>query len=368
MGGILSNALQNCALCIMHCALCYALCIGLTLSAQEVVWRVDFASVVNNREGGDALRPDQTFIFTRLAPEVGVTIDGGRNSLMAGAAWYQPLNDGLTGYKVLPTLYYRYEGANGVSAALGWVPRTLLHERLPRYLWSDSLDYCTPNVRGALLHYSHHNRGWVQAVIDWRQMQTTTQREAFYVLLSGAVPMAGPLWLKGHIYYNHLAKRKHAPEGEGVNDDGSINPMLALHLHPGSVRLGIEAGAIVQLQRTRAEGKWHTPAAFVANVNARWRWLEVDESVTAGKDLFPLYGQFGNQLNLGDPYYCSKFYSRTDVRAHLVQNHHVDVSAVLTYHATDRITGFWQQLSCRYYLGGTGRKAQTKSTVLEPLF
>ncbi|MBQ7689782.1 MAG: hypothetical protein IJT30_01100 [Muribaculaceae bacterium] len=318
-------------------------------SAQKVLWGVDFVSTVENREGGDALRPDQTLIFTRLAPEVGLTLDGGRNRVVGGAAWYQPLNDGLTGYKVLPTLYYQYRDTAGLTAALGWFPRSLMHERAPRYLWSDSLDYCTPNVRGALLHYSHHGRGWVQAVLDWRQMQTTTRREAFNVLVSGAMPLAGPLWAKGHIYYNHLAKRKDAPEGEGVIDDGTINPMLALRLSPGNVALNIETGAIVQLQRWRAQDGWHTPAAFVAQAQAHWRWLEVHETLSAGKNLFPLYSQFGPELNLGDPYYCSKFYSRTDVRAHLVNNSHVDVSVGLTFHATDRITGFWQQLSCRYH-------------------
>lgn len=350
------------ALCLVHCAFI------MPLTSQELLWNVDFNAVVNNREGGDELRPDQTFIFARLAPEVGVTLDGGRNRLMGGVAWYQPLNDGMTGYKVLPTLYYQYQGDNGLRAAVGWFPRTLLHERAPRFLWSDSLDYCTPNVRGAMLHYTHRNHGWMQAVLDWRQMQTTTRREAFNVLFSGAMPLKGPLWLKGHIYYNHLAKRKHAPEGEGVNDDASVNPLLGLRLQPGNTTLNIDAGAIVQLQRCRAEGKWHTPVAFVADINARWRWLEVSENLTAGKNLFPLYPQFGSELNLGDTYYCSKLYSRTDVRAHLVQNNHVDVCATLTFHATDRITGFWQQLSCRYYIGGMGRKANNPTQRINPLF
>ena len=319
------------------------------VAAQEILWSVDFRSMLHNREGGDALRPDQTMVFSRLAPEVGLTLDGGRNRLMGGVAWYQPYTDNLAGYKVLPTLYYQYQGTNGLTAALGWLPRTLLQERLPRYLWSDSLEYCSSNVRGAMLQYHHGNGGWMQAVIDWRQMQSLTRREAFDVVLSGAMPLKGPLWFKGHIYYNHLAKRKNAPEGEGVVDDATLNPMLALRLHPGNVSLDVETGAVVQMQRRRSEGKWHTPAAFTINARAQWRWLEVTEAITAGKDLFPLYQQFGSELNQGDPYYCSKFYSRTDVRAHLVRNSHVDVSAALTYHATDRITGFWQELRCRVY-------------------
>ncbi|MBR1803987.1 MAG: hypothetical protein IJ775_03665 [Muribaculaceae bacterium] len=341
----------------------------LVATAQDVLWSVDLNVALHNREGGDQMRPDQTFFFTRLAPEVGLTIDQGRNRIMGGVAWYQPMNDHGTGYKVLPTIYYAYRGTH-LKADLGMFPRSHVRERAPRYLWSDSLNYCQPNVRGAMLQYEHRRGGWMQAVLDWRQMQTRNRREAFNVLLSGALPLAGPLWLKGHIYYNHLAKRKDAPDGEGVNDDATITPLLALQLHPGQVKLNVETGAIVQLQRTRAEHKWHTPAAFTCTANARWRWLEVEETFKAGKDLFPLYDAFGPELNLGDPYYRDKIYSRTDVRAHLIQKSFVDVSAMLTFHATDRVTGFWQQLSCRFYVGGMGRHATTigDGTRLNPLF
>ena len=76
----------------------------------------------------------------------------------------------------------------------------------------------------------------------------------------------------------------------------------------------------------------------------------------------------GSQLNMGDTYYRSKFYSRTDLRGHLFNNDLVDVSAVLTYHATDRITGFWQQLSCRFYIGGKGKQVNRSEDRLKPIF
>ena len=343
-------------------------CATIQSTAQEVLWNIDFNTVLHNREGGDELRPDQTLFFVRLAPEIGLTLDHGRNSVMGGVAWYQPMHDNCSGYKVLPTVYYAYRGKN-LKADIGLFPRAHLHERAPRYLWSDSLDYCQPNVRGAMLQYEHQRGGWMQAVLDWRQLRTNTKREAFNVLLSGAMPLAGPLWLKGHIYYNHLAKRANVTDEEGVNDDATINPMLALKLHPGNVSLWLETGAILQMQRARVDEKWHTPAGFIATAKGQWRWLDVEETIFAGKDLFPLYDRFGPLLNLGDTYYRSKFYSRTDVRAHLVRKSFVDVSAVLTFHATDRITGCWQQLSCRFYINGTGRKANLNNDQpLNPLF
>lgn len=333
------------------------------------MWDVDFNAVFANREGGDEMRPDQTFLFTRLEPELGVQFadsKGNTHRLMGGVAWYQPLNNGLDGYKVLPTLYY--QGRHLLwQFTLGEFPRHLARP-LPRYLWSDSLNYCTPHIRGAMVQWGNDTQ-WVQAVVDWRQMQSRTRREAFNAVLSGRAGLGrSPLYVLGHIQYNHLAKRKDAPEGEGVNDDATINPMLGVAFDIRNVSCQAEAGVIVQLQHCRAEHRWHTPAAFVGNLAAHWRWLDVTESITAGKDLFPLYDQFGSELNLGDPYYRSRFYSRTDVRGHLFSNDKVDVSAVLTFHATDRITGFWQQLSCRFNIGGTGRHINKGTRPINPIF
>ena len=341
------------------------------LSGQQLVWDVDCNAVFANREGGDEMRPDQTFLFTRLEPELGVEyVDGKQNThrLMAGVAWYQPLNDNLQGYKVQPTIYYQGTTHSGWRVTLGAFPRHLMRHGLPRYLWSDSLNYCTPHVRGVMLDYDNGHR-WLQLMVDWRQMQSLTRREAFNAVLSGGINLGqSPLYALAHIQYNHLAKRKHAPEGEGVNDDATINPMLGARFEVGRVACAAQAGAVLQMQRCRADDRWLTPAGFVADIKARWRWLEVEEALFAGKDLFPLYERFGSELNLGDPYYRSRFYSRTDVRGHLFSNALVDVSALLTFHATDRITGFWQQVSCRFYIGGTGKRVNRPDAAINPIF
>ena len=267
-----------------------------------------------------------------------------------------------------PTLYYQGKTSSGWRFTLGAFPRHLMRHELPRYLWSDSLNYCTPHVRGAMIDYDNHRR-WLQVVVDWRQMQSLTRREAFNALLSGGLQLGhSPLYAFAHGQYNHLAKRKNSPDGEGVNDDVTINPMLGCRFAIDKVSCSVEAGAIIQMQRSRAEHKWHTPGGFVSNLCAQWRWLDVRESIFAGKDLFPLYDQFGSELNLGDPYYRSKFYSRTDVRGHLFSNDKVDLSAVLTFHATDRITGFWQQVSCRFYIGGTGKHIDKGTSPINPIF
>ena len=323
----------------------------LPLVGQEVEWSIDATFLLNNREGGDGYCPDQTFMFTRLAPEVGVSMNDGQHVLKGGIVWYQPMIDDLSGYKILPTLYYRYNHPEGWHFTVGLIPRTLMVQRMPRYLWSDSLDYIQPNLRGTMIQLVKP-AGYTEIAVDWRQLQTDWRREAFAVTLNTDWRVAGPFRLGGHLQYSHLAMSRLREEEQHVNDDFIINPMAALDLSHRTVldSLRLDAGAIIALERARSDDHWHKPAGFVATATARWRWLQLDETFYTGQDLMPLYPTFGSQLNLGDPYYHNKTYSRTDLTAHVVSNRFVDLSASLMYHVTEHVTGFWQQITCRFYL------------------
>ena len=323
-----------------------------SLAAQEVEWSVDASVMMNNREGGeDCTTPDQTFFFTRLAPEVGFSLNDAEHVLKGGVVWFQPMIDNLEGYKVLPTLYYRYNNADGWHVTAGLMPRSLMVERMPRYMWSDSLNYYQPNMRGIMTQFIKP-AGYAELAIDWRQMQTKNRREAFTAMLNSDWRIAGPVRLGGHIQYSHLAMSRNHAEDEHVNDDLIFNPMLSLDLSHRTWldSLRFSAGAVIAMDRDRGEDRWHNHAGVVATATARWRWLQLDETFYSGKDLMPLYPLYGSQLNLGDPYYSYSTYSRTDLVFHIVDNRFVDFTGSLTLHATSKTTGFWQQVTCRFYI------------------
>ncbi len=350
-----------------------AACAALAAVAQEVTWSVDMQALFQNREGGDEQTPDQTFLFTRLAPELGLSLLDGTHQLKGGVAWYQPMTDDGSGYKVVPTIYYKYE-KNGWTAALGMLPRTLMERDTPTLLWSDSLDFVTPNLRGVLLRHKGQ-RGHAQLALDWRQMQSDSRREAFNVLIDTHCDIAGPFSVDAWLQYNHLAKSRENADDQCVNDDITLLPMLSFDLtrYTSLDALSLSAGAAVQMQRARDVNEWDTPCRFVARAHLQWRWLEATEEFSTGKDAFPLYERYGSELNLGDPYYRYKTYSRTDVRAHLINNRFVDLSAALTFHATNEMTAFWQQLSCRIYIDNNlwrhrHDKKYLNSGRLEPIF
>ncbi len=329
-------------------AFCFALASGM---AQQLTWSVDFSSVLDNREGDSS--NDQTIFFTRLAPEIGVVLPGGEHRISGGVVWNQPVGNGWHDYKLCPTLYYRYS-KDAWRVNFGMFSRNYLMEQAPKYLWSDSIAYQQPNVRGVLMQYVKP-RGYVELMLDWRQLQSETQREAFNACLNTryAFGERGVLQIGERLQYNHLAKQKNAPEDQGVNDDFMFNPWVGLDLSKATSldSLSLRAGAVVSMQRCRADGEgWRNAAGVLVEAGAQWRWLGVRETFYAGGNLMPLYIKYGAELNMGSPYYQAKTYSRTDVYAHIVSNRYVDFEAAVNVHVTKDIVALWQQLSLRVYI------------------
>lgn len=337
--------------CIIAIAACCLVAIAPVMAQQQFRWSVDAGSVFENREGDDFYSSDQTIIFTRLSPEVGISFMGGKHNLMGGVSWYQPLGNGWNEYKLSPTVYYRYDSPDW-RLSLGMFPRTQLIEQMPTVLMSDSLRYTEPNIRGALIQYMHQ-RGFFELALDWRSLQTEKQREAFSVYFNGRW---NPVWafiVGGRWQVNHLAKTSNPGPDQSVNDDLSINPYIGFDLARFTPQLDsfmVKAGLIVQLERDRSTSTWHKPYGLMVDATVEWRFLGIDEYLYVGKNLFPLYPKYGSILNQGDPNYQAKVYSRTNIYAYIFRNQFLNLYASLDFHYTPDAFTFWQKIALRIYI------------------
>lgn len=327
------------------------LTVVIPIGAQGLTWSLDFNTIFDNRENDyDYYSHDQTIFLTRLSPEVGMEFLGGAHRISGGAAWIQPVGNEWHDYKICPTLYYGYRSGS-LSIDFGMFPRTHLIEPLPDFLLSDSIAYKQPNIRGVLVQYVHR-RGFVEMSLDWRSLQSETQREAFNVNVNAMWNPRGMLIFGGHLQVNHLAKQKNPPPGQGVNDDIMINPYVGVDLSHRTLfdSLTIKAGGVLALERTRVQSFWHTPGGALFDIFAQWRSFGIKETLFAGSNLFPLYPKFGTLLNMGEPYYQAPLYSRTQLFASLVSNRFVSLEAALTFHVTRQEFAFWQSLKLRVYM------------------
>ncbi|MBO7626981.1 MAG: hypothetical protein J6S93_05430 [Paludibacteraceae bacterium] len=372
------------------------------ISAQEqekeykFIWGVDAETVFDNREGDQTYSPQQTIFFSRLSPSLGVRFgksehekinnDGIKkkytdvHKLVAGTHYIQPIGIGYKENKFIPTAYYtfshkvvkevkrdssvlRIDGTNTPdfkvwSVSFGMIPRRLSY-RLPEILWSDSMDYYNPNIRGILLQCTKNNLAFHEISLDWRSLQSADQREAFNVnynvrkYFHRYLRGISPFFIGGNAQLNHLAKRNPAPEGEGVNDDMFAYPYIGWDFSDKTVfdRFRIKAGYAVSFDRCRAIGDWEVDGGLLADLHLLWKKIGIIETLYAGNKQFPLYPLYGSLLNMGDPHYQSSFYSLTSIYSPIVHNRHVSFGAFLDFHVTKEGTSCYQRVVLNVNLG-----------------
>jgi undecaprenyl-diphosphatase len=358
VGGIIGSAIaymiyEIIRFCIHHIHFRWAVASLLLLlaaaptSAQHFEYGGEFKSVFDNREGDATYSPAETYFLTQLSPEVGISFDGGTHRVMGGVVWTQPIGCEWDGNRVSPTLYYQYSSPRW-RFSMGMLPRTQLFRELPNYISSDSVNYFQRNIRGILIQHASDN-GFAELVLDWRGMQSETRREAFALLLQGQWQRPNRwLQLGGTVMLNHLAKQKHAPEGQYVVDNFIYNPYIGADLTavaPAMDKLYAQVGLLGSLTRDRGLGRWHSPLGAWAEVGAEWWRIGAKSTLYASKNpLFPMYSRFRSQLNDGEPYYASKFYSRTEVYGYFLRNDWMNLKASLDFQVAEDSFIFYQRL------------------------
>lgn len=305
-------------------------------------------AVFDNREGDTQHAAAKTFFQTQLAPEIGVSLLDGRHRVAAGVVWTQPIGCEWEGHRLSPTVYYRYQD-KGLRFAMGMFGRDQLYAEMPHYIWNDSVKYAQRNIRGAMIGYRNEN-GYFQAFIDWRGMQTKTQREAFNIIASGERRHAGGKFLWGGLaMMNHLALDKSGNPDQHVIDNLLYNPYAGIDFAKTFPRLPLDscalrAGILGDLTRDRGDGEWKTPLGIWADLDVAWRFLELKNTFYAGGRLYPLYGRYSFILDQGEPYYAASLYNRTTVGVVFLRRSFMELKATLDFNLAPSHFNFYQRV------------------------
>lgn len=320
---------------------------GLFAQRPDLYWGVDMDAVFDNREGDEQYVKSKTFFQTQLAPEIGVSLYEGRHRIAGGVVWTQPIGCEWEGHRISPTLYYRYQ-KKGLRFAMGMFGRDQLYAEMPNYIWNDSVKYTQRNIRGCMIGY-RNEKGYFQAFLDWRGMQTETQREAFNIIASGERQYAdGKFMWGGLAMMNHLAWDKSGNPDQHVVDNFLYNPYLGINiakmaatpLDSCTLRVGVLGG----LTRDRGDMKWKTPAGVWADLDVAWKFLELKNTFYAGGKLFPYYGNYGVTLDQGEPYYAASLYNRTSVQAYFLRRSFMTLKASLDFNLSPSHFNFYQRV------------------------
>jgi len=274
---------------------------GLPAAAQEFEWDAGFDGFLDNREYYSLDLP-QTIFGSRIHGAVGTSLEGAHR-IMGGVNFL--LEFGHEPWIHVPdvTMYYRYR-SDHTDFLFGAFPRTG-NLQFPVSLLSDTLNYYRPNVQGASFSY-RGQWGFEQVFIDWTSRQTETQPETFLFGLTGRVRQ-GIFFLDHHVLMGHFAGKGIPDPDYHLRDNGGLQAGLGADLtgKTGLDSLSLQLGALLSLDRIRGvDDGWQTPAGFLAEVHAMYRWAGLNGIFYRGQ---------GHTFLYGDPFYRLQQYARLDL-------------------------------------------------------
>lgn len=316
----------------------------------QFLYDVDFTTYFDNREYKDPYQRPQTIFNFRLSPEIGVRIldrAGGRHELVAGVNYTQRLGGDWKDVQFNPIAYYQFQ-YRGFSVAMGAIPYTKRIMALPDWLLYDSIAYYHPNMQGAHIAYQDE-RGFVEFMCDWRGAQTPERREMFRLIANGQFNYKG-LQLGGLAHLNHKASFA-APNHEFVMDDINLHAFAGADLtrYTPFDSLSIRAGYIFGWQRDREVDQSFFNHGLIIELYANWWFLGLKNTFYYGDNLQPLRPR-NAFLCMGDPFYQSRIYNRTDIFAYLYRSSFVNLYFSWNMHYDGIHLQHQQQMIVRFQL------------------
>lgn len=309
--------------------------------SQDFEWQVGFDGFLDNREYFSIDNP-QTIFGSRARGEIGASLSG-VHRIRFGMNYLYEFGHTLDAHSPDITMYYQYKD-NRFNFLMGAFPRIgLLH--YPIALLSDTLHYYRPSMEGAYLGV-RGNWGYQNLFIDWTSRQTDRAYERFIFGFSGRL-QKGIISLNHHVIMGHFAGRGlpdpdfHLRDNGGFHIDAGIDLSEKVFLDSLSCNLG----ALVSLDRIRGiDDGWQTPAGFMGQFTATYRWFGINGLYYRGQ---------GHTFLYGDPFYRLKQYGRLDIHFMPFKEKPVNLKFNFVFHFANGQLDYSQQILLSLDLHGS---------------
>lgn len=310
-----------------------------TIYAQNLEGNLNFHGFADNREYARSNRFSETIFGMRVSPEVGLLVDSTHRVRIGFNAMHEFGSPKFTN-QIDVVAYYQYMKQNW-NFYLGAFPRQGLISDFPRAILNDTLNYYRPNVEGMLVKYENAN--WKEVIfIDWTSRQTATARENFIFGFSGT-------YKKDVFFVSHYAMMLHNA-GPGVpilddhiQDNGAATVKVGLDLSRRTFldSLTLNVGGMMSFERTRTVGGWQTPKGLLLEMSMEYHKFGITNSFYKGE---------GHHLIMGDKFYTSKTYNRTDLTWRPIIYKNLEAKLALSFHFVDGVVDSQQAFGLRYNL------------------
>lgn len=261
---------------------------------------------MDNREYSAFVERSRTYFGARIALDFGINLADSTHHFRFGANGIHEFGEKPYMSRINPIVYYQYT-KKGWQFDIGAFPRQGLIDDYPRALLNDTLRYFRPNIEGMLARYETEF-GFENIWIDWVSRQTATDREQFIFGLSGRyIPTPGRAFYVSHYFQLlHDAGPAVSIPNDRIRDNGAGQLRLGFDFSHRTFldSLTLEAGGMISLERTRAEGGFKIPKGALASVYLGWKRFALRDELYVGQ---------GHTVSYGDSFFERKRYNRLDL-------------------------------------------------------
>ncbi|MEN8228573.1 MAG: hypothetical protein ABFS38_10505 [Bacteroidota bacterium] len=308
------------------------LILELPARSQNFEWLAGFDGFLDNREYFSIENP-QTIFGSRIKGEIGGSI-AGVHRFRAGMNFLHEFGNDPDAHLPDLTIYYQYDNER-INFQIGSFPRFNKID-YPLALLSDTLLYYRPNIEGAFLGF-RGEWGYQKIFIDWTSRQTDDNYERFIFGFSGNL-RKGMLFLNHHLMMGHFAGKAIPDPEHHLRDNGGFQMNLGTDLSERVFMdsLHFSVGALVSLDRIRGvDDGWQTPAGFVGQFAAFYRWVGINGLYYRGE---------GHTFLYGDPFYKLEQYGRLDLFYMPFHNENVSLKINFVLHFAESQVDYSQQI------------------------
>lgn len=315
-----------------------------SVNAQEYRWKIGLEYFFDNTEYGKSSFLDSETMNGIWLEPMGSIVWNDRHSINAGVNLLKiPGMDEVID-KVDITMYYQYKTPKILFRA-GSFPRSEVLENYNNFFFKDSVNNFTPLMQGVFWQIGD-NRNFLNAWFDMTGYATPTNREHFFVGLSGKISK-GLFFADFQSYMFHYSITRPAIPGDGVSENLQLQATAGLEYEKEEGFKGlVAAGTLVGYERDRRfASELYKPVGFVARGDAEIWGIGTKNTLYVGDPRMRLADTFGGDLYWGTQFLQAKSYVESEWYIRLIESDFVKARFNLNLHFTEGNVLFQQMLT-----------------------
>ena len=307
-----------------------ALLIGASVVAQETDWYVNFYNIMDNREYDATVGNPQSIMGARLDIAGGLKQDA-TSGLYFGINYMYEYGGQLDSITPAINLYYEINREDFAFYAGSFAKEKVID--FPLFMFSDSLNYYTPNMGGMAFEF-RRKWGKQNIFVDWTGRRSPTTKESFIVGFSGEYKR-DIFYMENYGYMFHYALTQGFDPNEHIRDNGVGALFFGADLS-SKTRLDMlkyDLGVIGNYDRDRpADYAMH--GGIMGRVKAHYKRVGIDLTSYIGDAL---------HIPLGDQLYSNGNYTRADLCLVPIKGKYIESVFKWSYHFTGGVVSNSQQ-------------------------